>query len=89
MDVFLKHSRLVKRRSIAKELCDEGCVLVNGRQARAGREVDAGDEILLNLRDRSLAVEVVSIPERATSAAGAKELYRLLRDERRVEGDDR
>jgi ribosomal 50S subunit-recycling heat shock protein len=88
VDVFLKQSRLVKRRSIAKELCDEGCVRVNGREARAGREVDAGDEIALNLRERSLAVEVLSIPERATSAAGARELYRVLRDERRVEGDD-
>jgi ribosomal 50S subunit-recycling heat shock protein len=88
VDVFLKQSRLVKRRSIAKELCDEGCVLVNGRDARAGREVDAGDEITLNLRDRSLAVEVLSIPERPPSAAGAKEIYRVVRDDRRTEDED-
>jgi ribosomal 50S subunit-recycling heat shock protein len=88
VDVFLKQSRLVKRRSLAKELCDEGCVQVNGREARAGREIGAGDEIALNLRARSLAVEVVSIPERPPPASGAKELYRVLRDERRGDDDD-
>jgi ribosomal 50S subunit-recycling heat shock protein len=81
VDVFLKQSRLVKRRTLAKELCDEGCVLVNGQPARAGRDVEAGDEITLKLRNRSLSVEVTEVPEEGSK--GAPALYRVLRDERK------
>jgi ribosomal 50S subunit-recycling heat shock protein len=64
----------VKRRTIAKELCEEGAVLVNGRPARAGKEVAPGDEVTLNLRHRSLSVTVAP-PEANTS-------FILIRDER-------
>lgn len=87
VDLFLKQSRLVKRRSLAKELCDEGAVLVNGRPARAGRELANGDEVTLNLRSRRLSVAVEELPERPPSAADARKLYRVLSDERR-EGED-
>jgi ribosomal 50S subunit-recycling heat shock protein len=85
VDVFLKQSRLVKRRSLAKELCDEGAVLVNGRPARAGKELALGDEITLNLRSRTLAVSVAELPERAVSASRSRDLYLVLRDERKPE----
>jgi ribosomal 50S subunit-recycling heat shock protein len=81
----LKQSRLVKRRSLARELCEEGAVLVNGRTARAGRDVAPGDEITLRLRNRLLAVAVSELPERTAPASRARELYRLIRDERRGE----
>lgn len=80
--MFLKQTRLVKRRSLAKELCDEGVVELNGHPARAGREVAAGDVLTLKLRNRRLEVEVESIPERPPSAAAARDHYRVLRDER-------
>jgi ribosomal 50S subunit-recycling heat shock protein len=67
----------VKRRTLAKELCDEGCVLVNGRTARAGHDVDAGDEVTLNLRGRSIEVAVESTPG----------LYRVIRDEMKPHDD--
>jgi ribosomal 50S subunit-recycling heat shock protein len=76
---------LVKRRSLAKELCDEGAVSVNGRPARAGRELASGDEIALSLRSRLLVVTVTELPETPVSASRAHELYRLIRDERRDE----
>ncbi len=82
VDLFLKQSRILKRRSLAKELCDEGAVLLNGRPARAGHDVAVGDEIILNLRNRKLCVQVLEVPERAPSAAGARELYLVSKDER-------
>ena len=88
VDVFLKHSRLVKRRSLAKELCEEGAVLVNGRPARAGRDLEAGDELTLNLRNRLVAVEIQEIPDRAPSLSRAHELYRVIRDDPRRENED-
>ena len=82
VDLFLKQSRILKRRSLAKELCDEGTVLLNGRPIRAAHDVAVGDEIILNLRNRKLCVQVLEVPERAPSAARACELYRVSRDER-------
>ncbi len=75
----------MKRRSLAKELCEEGAVLVNGLPARAGRDLARGDEIRLNLRSRLVAVTVSELPERPVPASRAHELYRLIRDERREE----
>lgn len=88
VDVFLKQSRLIKRRSLAKELCDEGAVLLNGRPVRAGRDVAAGDELTLNLRNRRISVEIAEIPERPPGAKHARELYRILHDERLAEDRD-
>jgi ribosomal 50S subunit-recycling heat shock protein len=83
----LKASRLVKRRALAKELCDEGAVLVNGRPSRAGKELAPGDEVTLNLRNRLLSVAVTELPsEKRVPASGARDLYKVIRDERR--GDE-
>jgi len=83
----LKTSRLVKRRALAKELCDEGAVLVNGRPSRAGRELAPGDEVTLNLRNRLLSVAVAELPpEKRAGVSGAQDLYKVIRDERR--GDE-
>ena len=62
VDLFLKQSRLVKRRPIAKELCDEGAVKVNGRTARAGQKLVVGDSLTLSLWSRRLELEVLEIP---------------------------
>ncbi len=86
LDVFLKQSRIVKRRAMAKELCEDGAVNVNGRQARAGKEVSVGDRLNLRLWSRLLEIEIERIPERAVSAADSRTLYRLV-SEKRVEED--
>jgi ribosomal 50S subunit-recycling heat shock protein len=79
----------VKRRALAKELCEEGAVLVNGRPSRAGRELAPGDEVTLNLRNRLLSVAVTELPEdERVTASGAKDLYKLIRDERRGDEED-
>ena len=87
VDVFLKQSRLVKRRSLAKELCDDGAIALNGRAVRAGREVTVGDLLTLSLRRRRIEVEIVDVPKRPPSAAAAIELYLVLSDER-IENED-
>ncbi len=80
LDVFLKTSRLVKRRSLAKEYCDEGLVLVGGAPAKAGRELKEGDRITLDLPRRMLVAEVDSIPSGNVSKEQAAGLYRILED---------
>lgn len=77
LDKFLKVSRLIKRRTLAKEVCEGGAVQVNGRPAKASTEVKAGDILTLTLGNRWLTVEVLATPEHVT-ADGARELYRVL-----------
>ncbi|GMR21773.1 MAG: RNA-binding S4 domain-containing protein [Acidobacteriota bacterium] len=81
VDVYLKQTRLIKRRSLAKELCEEGAVSINGQRVRAGREVSPGDTLELNLRNRRLAVEIVDIPSLPPSTPHASDFYRIITDE--------
>ena len=67
LDAFLKKTHLVKRRELARELCDEGMVRVNGTPKKAAWEVKAGDELQFPLYNRLLRVRVLALPE--TSAA--------------------
>ena len=77
LDKYLKVSRLMKRRTLANEACDNGLVEVNGRPARASYEVKVGDRITLRFGVRTVTVEVVSVQETVRQAdAGA--LYREL-----------
>ncbi|PTM54810.1 RNA-binding S4 domain-containing protein [Desmospora activa] len=77
LDKFLKVSRLVKRRTLAKEVCDQGRVEVNGHTAKAGTNVAVGDELLIRFGNQSLRVRVTSLRE-TTRKAEAGELYELL-----------
>ena len=77
LDKYLKVSRLIKRRTVANEACDNGLVCVNGRPARASYEVKEGDQITLRLGARAVTVEVLSVQETVRQADAAA-LYRQL-----------
>lgn len=81
LDKYLKVSRVIKRRTLAKELCDGGRVSVNGRTAKAGTEVAVGDEISVRFGGRTLAVRIEGIAESVRKEQAAA-LYRVLRDDR-------
>ena len=63
LDKYLKVSRLIKRRTVANEACDNGRISVNGRVVKASYEVKLGDRIEITLGARTLAVEVLQIAE--------------------------
>lgn len=75
LDKYLKVSRLIKRRTIANEACDNQRVTVNGKIARASYEVKEGDVITIRFGQRTLAVEVVAVTENA-GKADATAMYR-------------
>ncbi|HHX95796.1 MAG TPA: RNA-binding S4 domain-containing protein [Clostridia bacterium] len=77
LDKFLKTSRLVKRRTVAKEMCDAGRVSVNYRPAKAGAEVQVGDIITINRAGRVTEVEILEIRENVP-APQASDMYRLV-----------
>lgn len=61
LDKYLKVSRLVKRRTVANELCDAGRVLVNNKVARASYEVKENDTIELRIAEKVKKVKVTQV----------------------------
>lgn len=83
LDVYLKITRLVPRRSGAADLCRDGKVEVNGQPAKAARPVVTGDRLTLRFPGRHLTVEVSAIPAvRNLPKAKAGEYYAVLDEER-------
>ena len=70
-------SRLIKRRTVANEACDNGLVTVNGKPARASYEVKEGDQITLRFGVRTVTVEVLSVQETVRQSDAAA-LYRQI-----------
>lgn len=63
LDKFLKVSRIIKRRTVANEACDNGRVLVNGKVARASYDVKIGDVIEISFGTRDFKAKVTQVAE--------------------------
>ncbi len=63
LDKYLKVSRLIKRRTVANEACDNGRISVNGRVVKASYEVKPGDQITLSMGARTVSVEVIQVAD--------------------------
>ena len=77
LDKYLKVSRIIKRRTVANEACDNQRVTVNGKPAKAGYEVKIGDVIEIRFGEKRTRVEVLSLsenPRKEEAAAMYKEL---------------
>ena len=61
LDKYLKVSRLIKRRTVANEACDNGRISVNGRVVKASYDVKVGDKLEITMGPRSVAVEVLVV----------------------------
>jgi ribosomal 50S subunit-recycling heat shock protein len=81
LDKFLKVSRLIKRRSVAKDVCDGEKVSLNGRVAKPSAEVKAGDVLTLATRGHVLEVRVLATPN-TVRAEDASSLYEVLREQK-------
>ena len=80
LDKYLKVSRLIKRRTVANEACDNQRVTVNGRVARASCDVKVGDVITIRFGQKALAVEVLSVADNVGKADAAA-MYRETTDQ--------
>lgn len=80
LDKFLKVSRLIKRRTVAKDVSEQGRVLINGRESKPSSTVKLGDEITVQFGQKLVTVKVEKLVEttRKDEAAG---MYTLLREE--------
>ncbi|MBE7030440.1 MAG: RNA-binding S4 domain-containing protein [Ruminococcaceae bacterium] len=77
LDKFLKVSRLIKRRTVANEACEQGKIKVNDKVAKPAADVKVGDILELTLGERVIRVEVMKIAEH-TLKEDAADLYRVL-----------
>jgi len=83
LDLFLKTSRLVKRRTVAQEMCGAGRVLVNGQAAKPAKEVGPGDTLRLFFSTRTIDIEVLSVPASSKNIKSLpEELYRITTDQK-------
>lgn len=77
LDKYLKNSRIIKRRTVAKDACEQGRVEVNGKVAKPGLELKTGDVIQVTFGSNVLRVRVLAMPE-AVRKDDADALYEVL-----------
>ncbi len=77
IDKFLKNSRVIKRRTIAKEACEQGRVIVNGKPAKPGTEVAIGDEIEIIFGTNPMKIRVEKLLEHVMKD-DAKDMFSML-----------
>ena len=77
LDKYLKVSRLIKRRTVANDACDNARVSVNGKSAKASCDVKLNDVIEISFGERSLKVRVLDVKEH-TAKADASSLYEVI-----------
>ena len=77
LDKFLKVSRVIKRRTVANEACDNAHVTANSRPAKASYDVKVGDILEITFGERTLKIRVLAVQEHVTKA-GATELYEVV-----------
>ena len=87
LDLFLKKTHLLKRREMARELCDEGLVRVNDIPRKASFEVKAGDHLDFPVFNRLLKVRILGIPESSVSKSDQWSFVEVL-EEKRMPFDD-
>ena len=80
LDKFLKVSRLIKRRTVAKEVSDLGRVWINGREAKASTSVKEGDELTVQFGQKTVTVRIDRVSESARKDE-ASEMYTVIKEE--------
>ena len=80
LDKFLKVSRLIKRRPLAKQVADQGRITINGNQAKASSSVAVDDELVIKFGQKIVTIKVNQLKE-TTRKEEASELYSIIKEE--------
>lgn len=80
IDKFLKVSRIIKRRTIAKEIIDKQRVYINDRLVKSSAKVSEGDEITIIFGIKKLTVKVLKVLE-STKKEDANQMYEIISEE--------
>ncbi|NLL52605.1 MAG: RNA-binding S4 domain-containing protein [Peptococcaceae bacterium] len=82
LDKYLKVSRIIKRRTVAKDVCEGQKVSVNYRVAKPSAEIKPGDIITIDMKNRILEIKVLDTPS-SIKAEEAHTLFTVLKDEKK------
>lgn len=77
LDKYLKVSRIIKRRTVAKEVCENGRVSINGKIAKPGTTVKEDDIIEIQFANQVLKARIINITSHVTKEA-AKSMYEII-----------
>lgn len=81
LDKFLKVSRIIKRRTLAKEVSYQGRIHINGKEAKASSTVKVGDELTIRLGQRVVTARVDQIQESSRKEEAAQ-MYTIMKEEK-------
>lgn len=81
LDKFLKVSRLIKRRTLAKEVADQGRITINGKVAKASSAVKAGDELAIRFGQKVVTARVEELRDTVKKEDAVK-MFTILKEER-------
>lgn len=84
LDKFLKVSRLIKRRTLAKEVADQGRIRINGNEAKASSKVKVGDTLTVRFGQKIVTITVDDLKE-STKKEEASNLYTIVKEEKITE----
>ncbi len=79
IDKYLKVSRIIKRRTLAKEICDSGRVEVNGNIAKASTEIKVNDTVKIQYGNKAVLIKVLLLLD-STKKDDAKAMYAILEE---------
>lgn len=77
LDKFLKISRIIKRRSVAKDISDQGRILINGKEAKSSTKVAVGDELTINFGNKTMVLKVSELLE-STKKADTDRMFQII-----------
>ncbi|MFC0230957.1 RNA-binding S4 domain-containing protein [Bhargavaea ullalensis] len=81
LDKFLKVSRLIKRRTLAKEVADQGRITVNGKTAKASTDVKEGDELAIRFGQKRVTARVDMLKD-SVKKDDAANMFTILKEEK-------
>lgn len=80
LDKFLKVSRVIKRRPVAKEIADKGRILINDKVAKSSSDVAIGDTIEIRFGNRTVVLKVKDLKD-STKKEDAEQMYETVSEE--------
>ena len=79
LDKYLKISRIIKRRPIAKKIADQGRIMINDKVAKSSSSVVTGDELTIKFGNKTLVVKVKQLLD-STKKEDAEQMYEILEE---------
>jgi ribosomal 50S subunit-recycling heat shock protein len=81
LDKFLKVSRIIKRRTVAKEVADKGRIQINGLLAKSSSNVKIGDQVKIQFGNKLLEIKVMELHD-STKKEDAEKMYQVISETR-------